>query len=193
MIYLILIFSVASDNNIKNHSPLDKKIKVFELLRQKKYDAALSLTSDKNLSGCIKIMKGDVTEGIEDIKESAAKGNIFPCDLFLLYNLKVEEEELADYIKKELKVYGDSTFSFESPYIRFLALPPESLYAGNKLPDSILFPYIIFKAGMKNLEKNPEMTKKDFESLIENYPGSVPAVVARNVLRAVKSKLEEKN
>lgn len=195
MIYLIVLFSVsseASDNNIKSYSPLDKKNMVFELLRQKKYDAALSLASDRNLIGCIKIIKGNVTEGIQDIKESAAKGNIFSCDLFLLFNLKVEEEELVDYIKKELKVYGDSTFSFESPYIRYLALPPESLYAGNKLSDSVLYPYIIFKSGIKNLEKNPEKAKKDFEILIENYPSSVPAVVARNTLRAVKKKVEEK-
>ncbi len=192
MIYLIVLFSVASDNNIKSLSPIDKKNAVFELLRQKRYDAALSLASDRDLIGCIKIMKGDVTEGIEDIKESAAKGNIFSCDLFLLFNLKVEKEELADYIKKELKVYGDSTFSFESPYIRYLSLPPESLYAGNKLSDSVLYPYIIFKLGMKNLEKYPETAKKDFESLIANYPNSVPAFVARNTLRAVKSNVEEK-
>jgi hypothetical protein len=192
MIYLIVLFSVTSDNKIKSYSPSDKKNAVFELLRQKKYDAALSLASDRNLIGCIKFMKGNVAEGIEDIKESAAKGNIFSCDLFLLFNLKVEKKDLANYIKKELKVYGDSTFSFESPYIRYLALPPESLYIGNNLSDSVLYSYIIFKSGIKNLEKNTETAKKDFENLIENYPNSVPAVVARNTLRAVKSKLEEK-
>jgi hypothetical protein len=192
MIYLIVLFSVASDNNVRSYSYIDKKDVVFELLRQKKYDAALSLASDKNLIGCIKFIKGDVEEGIKDIKESAAKGNIFSCELFLLFNLEVEEDELVKYIEKELGVYGDSIFSFTSPYIRYLALPPESLYSENKLSDSVLYPYIIFKSGMKNLKKNPQKTQKDFESLIEKYPNSVPAIVARNILRAVKNKAEEK-
>jgi hypothetical protein len=195
MIYLIVLFSAsfeAFDNKIESYSSLDEKNAVFELLRKKKYDAALSIATDRNLIGCIKFIKGDVEEGIKDIEESAAKGNIFSCELFLLFNLKVEEEELVKYIEKELGVYGDSTFSFKSSYIRYLVLPPESLYAENKLPDSVLYPYIIFKSGIKNLAKNPEKTQKDFESLIEKYPNSVPAIVARNILRAVKNKAEEK-
>jgi hypothetical protein len=192
MIYLIVLFSVTSYNNIKSYSPSAEKNVVFELLRQKKYDAALSLATDRNLIGCIKIIKGDITEGMEDIKESAAKGNVFSCNLFLLFNLKVEEKELVKYIEKELGIYGDSTFSFTSPYIRYLALPAESLYVENMPHDSVLYPYIIFKSGLKNLEKAPEKTQKDFERLIENYPNSVPAIVARNTLRALKNKVEEK-
>jgi hypothetical protein len=194
MIYLIVLFFAspgAFDNKTESYSPLDKKNAVYELLRQKKYDAALSLASDRNLTGCIKFLKGDATEGIQDIKESAAKGNIFSCELFLLFNLKVEKEELVKYIEKELGIYGDSTFSFESSYIRYLVLPPESLYTGNKPSDSVLYPYIIFKSGLKDLEKDPEKTLKDFESLIEKYPNSVAAIVARNTLRAVKKKVEE--
>jgi hypothetical protein len=179
MIYLIMLFSVTPET-------------VSELIREQKYDAALSVVSDKNLTGCIKILKGNIPEGIEDIRESAAKGNLFSLDLFLLFNLKVEEEELKNYIKKELRIYGDSSFSFISPYIRFLVLPPESLYVSNFSSDSVLYPYIIFKLGMENLEKNPENAEKYFKNLIENYPASIPAVVARNTLTAIKSKIEEK-
>ncbi len=190
MIYLILLFSLNSNildgKDVKKYSPEEREKITIELIRQKKYDAALSFSPNQNLTGCIKILKNKVTEGIEDIKESAAKGNLFSCDLYLLFNLNISETDLKKYIRNELKIYPDSTFSYQSPFIRYLAFPPESLYNQNIPSDSVIYPYIIFKAGMLNMGKNPKETKKYFEILIDKYPNSIPAIIARNALRALK-------
>ncbi len=195
MIYLILLLSVNANvldgKDVGKYSPEERRNIAIELVRKHEYDIALSLAPDQNLAGCIKILKGDTREGIEDIKESAAKGNIFSCDLYVLYKLEVEQKELTYYIRNELKIYGDSTVSFESPYLKYLALDPESLYAQNLSSDSLVRPYIIFKSGMVNSEKYPEKAKPYFEKLIESYPGSVPAIVARNILRAIERKIEK--
>ena len=188
MIYLILLFSLNSNifdgKDIKKYSPEERENITIELIRDKKYDEALSFSPNLNLTGCIKILKNEVTEGIEDIKESAAKGNIFSLDLYLLSNLDVSETDLKKYIRKELKIYPDSNFSYESPYIEYLVFHPDSLYNQNIPTDSVLYPYILFKSGMLNLEKNPKETKKYFEMLIDKYPNSLPAIIARNTMRA---------
>jgi hypothetical protein len=190
MIYLILLFSFNAKEldikNIKKYSPEERKNITIELIRQEKYAYALSFSPNQNLTGCIKILKDNLSEGIEDIKESAAKGNIFSCDLFILYNLNVGEKDLKNYIRKELDVSEDSTFSFDSPYVRYLAFHPESLYVWNIPSDSVLYSYIIFKSGMVNIEKDPEKTKKYFKILIDNYPSSIPTIIARNTLSALE-------
>jgi hypothetical protein len=191
MIYLILLFSFNAKEldikNIKKYSPEERKNITIELIRQEKYAYALSFSPNQNLTGCIKILKDNLSEGIEDIKESAAKGNIFSCDLFILYNLNVGEKDLKNYIRKELDVSEDSTFSFDSPYVRYLAFHPESLYVWNIPSDSVLYPYIIFKSGMSSIEKDPEKTKKYFKILIDNYPSSIPTIIARNTLGALEN------
>lgn len=190
MIYLILLFSLNSnildDKDIRKYSPEERENITIELIREKNYDAALSFSPNQNLTGCIKILKNEVTEGIEDIKESAAKGNIFSLDLYLLFNLNVSETDIKKYIRNELTIYPDSTFSYESPYVRYLVLPPDSLYNQNIPTDSVLYPYILFKSGMLNMEKNPKETKKYFEMLIDKYPNSLPAIIARNTMRALE-------
>ncbi len=190
MIYLILLFSFnpkAFDiKDIERYSPHEREEITIELIRQKKYDTALSFSPDKNLTGCIKILKDELSEGMEDIKESATKGNIFSLDLYLLFNLKVSNTDLKNYIIKELKVFPDTSFSYQSPYIRYLALPAESLYVQNAPSDSVLYPYIILKVGMMSLGKNPEETKKYFRILIEDYPNSLPTILARNTMRALE-------
>ncbi len=190
MIYLILLFSLNSNildgKDIKKYSPEERENITIELIRDKKYAAALSFSPNLNLTGCIKILKNEVTEGIEDIKESAAKGNIFSLDLYLLFNLYVSETDLKKYIRNELKIYPDSTFSYKSPYVKYLVFPPESLYNQNIPTDSVLYPYILFKSGMLNMEKNPKETKKYFEILIEKYPNSLPSIIARNTMRALE-------
>jgi hypothetical protein len=191
MIYLILLFSFNAKEldikNIKKYSPEERKNITIELIRQEKYAYALSFSPNQNLTGCIKILKDNLSEGIEDIKESAAKGNIFSCDLFILYNLNVGEKDLKNYIRKELDVSEDSTFSFDSPYVRYLAFHPESLYVWNIPSDSVLYPYIIFKSGMSSIEKDPEKTKKYFKILTDNYPNSIPTIIARNTLGALEN------
>ena len=190
MIYLMLLFLLNAQDldskDIKKYSPERRRRITIELIRQKKYDTALSFSPDQNLTGCIKILKGNFTEGIEDLKESAAKGNIFSLDLYILSNLNVGEKDLKEYIRKELEISEDTTFSYQSPYIRYLAIPAESLYVRSIPADSILYPYIIFKSGMINMEKNPEKTKMYFKILIDNYPNSLPTIIARNTMRALE-------
>jgi hypothetical protein len=190
MIYLILLFSfnpkVLNSKDIKKYSPEERKKITIELIRQKKYDTALSFSPNQKLTGCIKILKDNFTEGLEDIEESAAKGNMFSCELYLLFHLKVGEADLKNYIRNELKIFPDSTFSYESPFVRYLAFSPESLYVQNMPSDSILYPYIIFKSGIVNMVKNPKKAKKYFEILIKDYPNSLPTIIARNTMRALE-------
>ncbi len=190
MIYFILFFLFNSktldSKDVKKYSPLERRKITVELIRQKKYDYALSFSPDQNLTGCIKILKDNLPEGIEDIKESAAKGNIFSLDLYILSNLNVDKADLKNYIRSELEIYPDSTFSYQSPFVRYLTCHPESLYTQNISADSALYPYIIFKSGMVNLEKDPEKTKKYFKILTDNYPNSLPAIIARNTLGALE-------
>jgi hypothetical protein len=188
MIYFILIFLFNSTHqdskDIKNYSPEERRKITVELIRQKKYDYALSFSPDQNLTGCIKILNDQIPEGSEDIKESAAKGNIFSLDLYILLNLNVDGASLKNYIRSELKIYPDSNFSYQSPFVRYLTCHPESLYIQNIPADSVIYPYIIFKSGMVNLEKDPKKTRNYFKILIDNYPNSLPSIIARNTLGA---------
>jgi hypothetical protein len=93
---------------------------------------------------------------------------------------------LKEYIRNKLEISKDTTFSYQSPYVRYLAFHPESLYVRNIPADSVLYPYIIFKSGMVNMEKNPEKTKMYFKILIDNYPNSLPTIIARNTMRALE-------
>lgn len=190
MIYLILPFLFAvkdlNSKDIKKLSPEERRKITTELIRQKNYDAALSFSPDQNLTGCIKILKDNLSEGIEDIKESTLRGNIFSLDLFILFHLNVDKADLKNYIRNELSVFPDSTFSYLSPFVRYLTFQPESLYAQNIPSDSVLLPYIIFKSGMVNLEKKPKETRKYFKILIDNYPNSLPTIIARNTLSSLE-------
>ena len=190
MIYFILIFlfnSKTSDSkDIKKYSPEERRKITIELIRQKKYDAALTFSADQNLTGCIKILNDNLPEGIEDIKESALRGNIFSLDLYILLNLNVDGASLKNYIRNELKINPDSNFSYQSPFVRYLTCHPESLYIKNIPADSVIYPYIIFKSGMVNLEKDPKKTRNYFKILIDNYPNSLPAIIARNMLGALE-------
>jgi hypothetical protein len=190
MIYLILLLSLELNSldskNIKKYSPEKRREITIELIQEKKYDMALTFALDKNLTGCIKILKGNLSQGIEDIRESAEKGNLFSCDLYILFNLQTGEKDLQNYIKKELKLVPDTTLSFESPFSRYLSSHPESLYIQNIPADSIINPYILFKSGIINIEKEPEKIEKYFKILLDNYPNSLPAIIARNTIRALK-------
>jgi hypothetical protein len=192
MIYLIFILSVninsLNGNEAKNYSPEERRNLTIEMIRERQYEKALSFAPDQNLLGCVEFLRGDIPNGIEHIKESAEKGNVFSCNLFILLNLKINEKELAKYIEKELEIYPDSTFSFESPYIQYLTLNPKKFEPKNTQTDSIIAPYFLFKSGMYNLDKNPEKTKLYFQKLLSFYPGSSPAIVARNIIRVTDKK-----
>lgn len=193
IVFSLLLLSVSAStidiNDAKKYSPEERRNIAIDLIGEKKYEEALYFAQGKNLTGCIKILKGDIIDGMEDIEESAAKGNVFSCNLFVLYKLEVEQREIKTYIKRELEI-ADSTYSFESPYLRYLALDPENLYVQNSSSDSLMRPYIIFKLGMLYVEKNPEKASEYFGELIENYPGSAPAIVVRNMIRVIENKTE---
>lgn len=190
MIYLIFILSLdinsLNSKDIKEYSAEQRREITIELIQRKKYDMALTFAPDKNLTGCIKILKGNLSEGIEDIRESTEKGDLFSCDIYILFNLQTGEKDLQNYIKRELNILPDTTLTYQSPFSRYLALQPESLYVQNLSSDSVLQPYILFKSGMINIEKEPEKTEKYFKILLDNYPNSLPAIIARNTIRALK-------
>lgn len=190
MIYLILIFSVnistIDSTDEKKYSPQERRAITIDLIREKNYETALSFAPDQNLIGCIKILKGDIYDGIEHIKESAAKGNIFSCDLFILFNLEIKEEEFKKYIEKQLNIYTDSTFTFESQYLQYLTLTLEMPSSKKTFTDSIIEPFFLFKSGMLASEKQPEKEKLYLEELVNSHPESVPAIVARNILRIIE-------
>jgi hypothetical protein len=192
MIYLLFLLSVNTSKSdikdIKKYSPEERRTITIDLIRERNYEKALAFAPDQNLLGCIKFLQGDIYDGIEHIKESAAKGNIFSCDLFILFNLEIEKEELVKYIEQELKIYGDSTFSFETPYLQYLTLTSTASALKNNHTDSIVEPYFLFKSGTFYSGKNPVKAKIYFEKLVNNYPGSVPAIVARNILRVMEEK-----
>ena len=80
MIYLILLFSFNAKNldikDIKKYSPEERRKITIELIRQEKYDTALSFSPNQNLTGCIKILKDNLSEGIEDINVISSKNDI---------------------------------------------------------------------------------------------------------------------
>lgn len=192
MISFLLLLSVNISEpeikDIKKYSPQERRSITIDLISEKNYEKALYFAPDQNMLGCIKFLEGDIYDGIEHIKESAAKGNIFSCDLFILFNLEIEKEELVKYIEKELKIYGDSIFPFESPYLQYLTSTSEVSDPKNNYTDSIVEPYFLFKSGTFYSEKNPEEAKRYFDKLVNNYPGSIPAIVARNILRVIEEK-----
>ncbi|MEA1913120.1 MAG: tetratricopeptide repeat protein [candidate division WOR-3 bacterium] len=191
MIYLLIFFSITridiEKKEIKKITPQERNAIVINLLRDKEYEKALSITTEPGLSGRIKILKGETFEGLEDMKESAKKGNIQSCNLFLLSNMGVLQSDLKKFIKRELGI--DSTSSFSSPYAKFLFYPPESLSVELSAPDSFLLPFIIFRLGFENIQKKPEKAKEYFNQLIREYPESVPTEVARNLIRVIKKKI----
>ncbi len=195
IVFFLLLLSInASTIDIKDtkkYLPKERRNIAIKLIGERKYEEALSYAQDKDLSGCIKILRGNLIEGMEDIEESAAKGNIFSCNLFVLYKLEVEQEEISAYVRREFKI-ADSAYSFESPYLKYLVADPEILYIQNYSSDSLIRPYIIFKLGMLEVERKPERARKYLGELIEKYPVSVPAIVARNILRAIGDKIEKR-
>ncbi len=192
MIYLILILSLnfnsLNTKDIKKYSPEKRREITIKLIQMNKYDMALTFAPDKNLTGCIKILKGAIAEGVEDIRDSAEKGNLFSCDLYILFNLQTGEKDLQNYIKRELDILPDTVLSYRSPFTRYLTLHPESLYVNNIPSDSVLSPYILFKAGIINTAKEPKKAEMYFRILLDNYPNSIPAIITRNSIRAFQKK-----
>jgi len=190
MIYLFFLLSLdiksSEIKDVQKLSPEQRRDITIELIKEKEYDLALSFAPDPNLTGCVKILKGNLSEGIEDLKEAASKGNIFSCDVYILFNLEAGETDIKNYVEKELKLAPDTIYSYESPFARFLASHPESLYTRSIPSYSMLYSYILFESGMINIEKEPGKAKEYFKILLENYPNSIPAIIARNIIGIIK-------
>jgi len=192
MIYLLILLSTtqsAIDIKETRHLQIEKKQeKVIKLLRFEKYEEALSLTDEPGIKGRIKILQGKIFEGLLDIEKSALKGNVGSCTLFLLSKMGVGGNDLKAVVRSELGF--DSTLTFISPYTKYLMTSPESLLVSLNDSDSLLKPFIIFRIAEKFLDEEPLKSKEYLKRLPSEYPKSIPAIIARDLIRVIEEKLE---
>ncbi len=192
MIYLLILLSTtqsAIDIKETRHLQIEKKQeKVIKLLRFEKYEEALSLTDEPGIKGRIKILQGKIFEGLLDIEKSALKGNVGSCTLFLLSKMGVGGNDLKAVVRSELGF--DSTLTFISAYTKYLMTSPESLLVSLNDSDSLLKPFIIFRIAEKFLDEEPLKSKEYLKRLPSEYPKSIPAIIARDLIRVIEEKLE---
>lgn len=188
MIYLFILLTITQ--NVKDRKELqrlraeEKKEILIDLLKEEKYKEALSLSDDLAVIGRIKILQGKTFDGLLDIEESALKGNVASCNLFLLSKMEVPLNDLKAFIKMDFGV--DTTTTLSSPYTKYLVLTLESLKVELSHPDSLLTPFVVFQLGLKNIDKKEEKAKEYFQILLKEYPKSVPAIIARNLIRLLE-------
>lgn len=185
MIYLFILLTITQ--NVKDRKELqrlraeEKKEILIDLLKEEKYEEALSLSDDLAVIGRIKILQGKTFDGLLDIEESALKGNVASCNLFLLSKMEVPLNDLKAFIKMDFGI--DTTITLSSPYTKYLVLTLESLEVELSHPDSLLTPFVVFQLGLKNIDNKEEKAKEYFQILLKEYPKSVPAIIARNLIR----------
>ncbi|MCK4321911.1 hypothetical protein KAX08_05280 [candidate division WOR-3 bacterium] len=188
MIYLFILLTITQ--NVKDRKELqrlraeEKKEILIDLLKEEKYEEALFLSDDLAVMGRIKILQGKTFDGLLDIEESALKGNVASCNLFLLSKMEVPLNDLKAFIKMDFGV--DTTTTLSSPYTKYLVLTLESLEVELSHPDSLLTPFVVFQLGLKNIDKKEEKAKEYFQILLKEYPKSVPAIIARNLIRLLE-------
>ena len=188
MIYLFILLTITQ--NVKDRKELqrlraeEKKEILIDLLKEEKYKEALSLSDDLAVIGRIKILQGKTFDGLLDIEEAALKGNVASCNLFLLSKMEVPLNDLKAFIKMDFGV--DTTTTLSSPYTKYLVLTLESLEVELSHPDSLLTPFVVFQLGLKNIDKKEEKAKEYFQILLKEYPKSVPAIIARNLIRLLE-------
>lgn len=188
MIYLFILLTITQ--NVKDRKELqrlraeEKKEILIDLLKEEKYKEALSLSDDLAVIGRIKILQGKTFDGLLDIEESALKGNVASCNLFLLSKMEVPLNDLKAFIKMDFGV--DTTTTLSSPYTKYLVLTLESLEVELSHTDSLLAPFVVFQLGLKNIDKKEEKAKEYFQILLKEYPKSVPAIIARNLIRLLE-------
>lgn len=188
MIYLFILLTITQ--NVKDRKELqrlraeEKKEILIDLLKEEKYKEALSLSDDLAVIGRIKILQGKTFDGLLDIEESALKGNVASCNLLLLSKMEVPLNDLRAFIKMDFGV--DTTTTLSSPYTKYLVLTLESLEVELSHTDSLLAPFVVFQLGLKNIDKKEEKAKEYFQILLKEYPKSVPAIIARNLIRLLE-------
>ncbi|MBA7624117.1 hypothetical protein ES703_31521 [subsurface metagenome] len=188
MIYLFILLTITQ--NVKDSKELqrlrveEKKEILIDLLKEEKYKEALSLSDDLAVIGRIKILQGKTFDGLLDIEESALKGNVASCNLFLLSKMEVPLNDLKAFIKMDFGV--DTATTLSSPYTKYLVLTLESLEVELSHTDSLLAPFVVFQLGLKNIDKKEEKAKEYFQILLKEYPKSVPAIIARNLIRLLE-------
>lgn len=180
MIYiLILLSSVTGNSDAKKMKGETITNSALEYLRNGELITADSVAIDPEIKGYIKILQDDFNAGLGKLKESALSGNERACRIFILSKLGVENNELKRYIR--LVTGMDSTGSFSSDFIEYFIGDVDTGEVSMEV-DSMLRPYFIYKNGMLN----DRLT--DFEKIIHKYPGSVPAIISRNIIGYYRKK-----
>ena len=184
LIFIIITQTVEYKESAKSLIENENKKIISILLSEGRFEEALKITDDPAISGRIKILQGKTFEGLQDIEKSALKGDVASTNIFLLSKMYVPLDELKSFIKLEFDI--DTNIILNSQYSKYLLYSPESLEVNLSKSDSTIAPFIIFLLGQKNSEKNPHKAKEYYEILLEEYPGSVPAIVARNLIRVLE-------
>lgn len=187
LIFIIITQTFEHKKSAQSLIENGKKI-ISTLLSEERFEEALKITDDPAISGRIKILQGKTFEGLQDIEKSALKGDVASTNIFILSKMYVPLDELKSFIKLELGI--DTNVILNSQYSKYLLYSPESLEVHLSQSDSTIAPFIIFMLGGRNLEKNPKKAKEYYDVLLEEYPGSIPAIVARNLIRILE---EQKN
>ncbi|MCK4528761.1 tetratricopeptide repeat protein [candidate division WOR-3 bacterium] len=187
MIYILLLLTTTQNNTeIRKITPLGNKEPVIRLIKEKKYEEALRMSKNPGIKGRIKILNNETFDGFLDIKRSALKGNIPSCNLFILSKMDVPLNDITLFIQREFQF--DSTTAVSSPYTEYLLYPLTGISNSLSGVDSLLVPFIIYRLGEINLKGSPEKAKEYFNQLIREYPKSIPAIIARNLIRVIKEK-----
>ncbi len=184
LIFVIITQPIEYKKSFDSLPENEKKKIISRLLLEDKFEEALKITDDPAISGRIKILQEKTFEGLREIEKSALKGDVASTNIFLLSKMNVPLDDLKSFIKFELGI--DSNIILSSQYSKYLVYLPESLEVHLSQSDSTIAPFIIFLLGQRNLEKNPQKAKEYYEILLEEYPGSIPTIVARNLIRILE-------
>jgi hypothetical protein len=195
MSYILIFIIITQTIEYKKNAQLileNERGKIIStLLREEKFEEALKITDDPAVSGRIKMLQGKTFEGLQDIEKSALKGDVASTNIFLLSKMYVPLDELKSIIKFEFGI--DTNIILSSQYSKYLLYSPESLEVHLSQSDSTIAPFIIFLLGERNLEKNTQKAKEYYDALLDEYQGSIPAIVARNLIRVLEEQENSEN
>lgn len=183
MNFLIIFLMVTQVRSVPPNirTPGAKIDTILKYTFKGEYDKALALNPPDSLSGKIMILKGDFGNGFEKIKKSALKGNVLDCVLFVLSKMDVKKDDIAAFIRVEMDM--DTTINTDSPYIQYLSGKLMEEKDSVMKADTVLYPFVLFNKGFRELEESPVDSKKYLSELLSSYPNSIPAIIARNILR----------
>lgn len=185
VLVLFLFFTTGKKNiDFKNLKPEARRIYILNLVKEEKYDSALSISGNTELHSYIQILNGNTDEGLMDIKDRAKKGGITACQVFLLLKSGTTEEDVKSFIKFSLGI--DTTVQFSSGYPELLLFPEDTISVDTLNSDSTLVPYSLFIEGIEYLETEKKKAADIFKRLIERFPNSIPSIITRNLMSLIK-------